>query len=134
MSTTQPERVRLDKWLWAARFFKTRTLAKEAIEGGKVHCNGQRAKPGRSIEPGTELTIRRGWEEWTVIVLALSEKRLSAPLAQALYEETEASKEKRARMAIERKAMLLSQHPPARRPNKRERRHLQALKHSQNPE
>ncbi|RMF16565.1 MAG: RNA-binding protein [Gammaproteobacteria bacterium] len=134
MTQSPPEKVRLDKWLWAARFFKTRSLAKEAIEGGKVHCDGHRVKPGRTITPGVELTIRRGWEEITVVVDALSEKRLSAPLAQALYTETEASREKRAQRELERQQMRLSQHPPVRRPNKRERRQIHAFKNQRDVE
>ncbi len=76
-------KVRLDKWLWAARFFKTRSIAKQAIEGGKVHCNGSRSKSSREIEVGYELQIRQGWDELTVVVKALSDKRGSAPPGRA---------------------------------------------------
>jgi len=118
------QKVRLDKWLWAARFFKTRTLAKEAIEGGKVHYNQQRCKPGRTVEPGAELTLRQGWQETTVIVDAVSDKRRGAPEARTLYHETEESAEKRAERNWEFKTMQAAQLPPARRPTKKERRSL----------
>lgn len=78
MAADTAVRVRLDKWLWAARFFKTRSLAKAAIEGGKVQINGQRAKPSKEIEQGVTLTIHQGWEEKTVVVAALSEQRRGA--------------------------------------------------------
>ncbi|KZY86220.1 RNA-binding protein, partial [Oleiphilus sp. HI0071] len=84
-------KVRIDKWLWAARFFKTRTLAKEAVEGGKVEYNGQRCKPGKTVDVGVELTIRQGWVDKVVIVKGISDRRQNATLAQVLYEETEES-------------------------------------------
>src|SRR5690554_6954201 len=80
---TNDGKVRLDKWLWAARFFKTRALAKEAIEGGKVRYNGARTKPGKVVEVGAELSIRQGWAERTVTVLGLSEQRRGAPEARS---------------------------------------------------
>ena len=92
MSSAALEKVRLDKWLWAARFFKTRSLAKAAIEGGKVHCAGQRVKVSREIAVGDELTIRQGFDKRDVRVMALSEQRLGAAEAALLYEETAASK------------------------------------------
>ena len=85
------EKVRLDKWLWAARFYKTRALAKEAIEGGKVHCRGERCKPGKEPRIGDEFQIRQGFDERSVIVRELSVVRRGAALAQVLYEETESS-------------------------------------------
>ena len=85
------EKLRIDKWLWAARFFKTRSLAKTAIEGGKIHCNGERCKCSRELEVGFELTLRLGLDEKTVIVKALDDKRRGAPEAARLYEETPAS-------------------------------------------
>src|SRR5687768_13958074 len=91
--------IRLDKWLWAARFFKTRSLAAEAIGGGKVEISGTRPKPSRSVRPGDELTIRRGSYEWTVIVRGVARLRSPASEASALYEETEASRRKRAAIA-----------------------------------
>jgi len=127
--TDQSElKVRLDKWLWAARFFKTRALSKEAIEGGKVHYNGQRSKPGRNVEVGGTLTIRQGWVEKTVIVTGLSDKRLSAPLAQALYDETPESIEKREAAAAQRKQAMAAQPMAFKRPNKRDRRRIHRFK------
>ncbi len=118
------DRVRIDKWLWAARFFKTRNLAKEAIDGGKVHCDGQRVKPSKEAIIGLELTIRQHWDEKTVIIKALSDQRRGAPEAALLYEETEVSKELREKRAAERKAglgaFIISDH----RPNKKERRQI----------
>ncbi|MGE5153903.1 MAG: RNA-binding S4 domain-containing protein, partial [Bdellovibrio bacteriovorus] len=94
-AATDPEEIRLDKWLWAARFFKTRALAVEAINGGKVQVNGQRAKPGRAIRPGARLSIHKGSLEWTLSVLALSRQRRSASEAALLYLEDEASRLRR---------------------------------------
>jgi len=91
--------VRIDKWLWAARFFKTRALATDAINGGKVHMNGGRVKPSRHVKVGAKLEITRPQCEQTVIVLDLSDRRGPAPVAQLLYEETEASIKKRAEVA-----------------------------------
>jgi ribosome-associated heat shock protein Hsp15 len=88
---TSVNNVRLDKWLWAARFFKTRSMATQAVAGGKVHLNGARIKPARTVQPGDELRIRRGEQEFFVIVLAVLDKRRPAKEAQLLYEETEES-------------------------------------------
>lgn len=85
------QKVRLDKWLWAARFYKTRSLAKEAIEGGKVHYNSQRTKPGKIVETGAKVTLRLGWQEKIVIVDDISDRRRGAPEAQKLYHETDDS-------------------------------------------
>lgn len=122
------ERVRLDKWLWAARFFRTRGKAKAAITGGKVHCDGQRAKPARDVTVGTQLRIRRGEEEFTVDVLALSEIRRSASEAQALYAETDTSKEAREIAAAQRTAARNAIQFPGQRPDRRDRRTLGRLK------
>jgi ribosome-associated heat shock protein Hsp15 len=90
--TSEPlTKVRLDKWLWAARFYKTRAIAKQAIEGGKVQCEGARSKPSKEITLGTVITLRQGFDEKVVVVAGLSEQRRSAPEAQALYEETKES-------------------------------------------
>ena len=97
-------KVRIDKWLWAARFFKTRTLAKAAIEGGKVQASGQRIKVSKEIVTGDILRIRLGWDEREIVVKAISDVRRSAPIAQALYEETAGSLERRSRAAEARKA------------------------------
>ncbi len=121
-------KVRLDKWLWAARFFKTRSLAKQAIEGGKVHCNGARCKSSREIEIGTVLEIRQGWDEKTVLVKGLSDKRGSAPQAALLYQETAESIENRELQAAQRKAMQISNPHSSRRPNKQDRRLIHRFK------
>lgn len=127
-STTDDHKVRLDKWLWAARFYKTRSLAKEAIEGGKVHYNNQRCKPGRVVEPGARLTIRLGWQEKVVMVDDISDRRRSAPDAQKLYHETEDSIKHREDLAWQRKTMQAAQLPPARRPSKKDRRDIQRFR------
>ncbi|WP_045856016.1 RNA-binding S4 domain-containing protein [Teredinibacter purpureus] len=98
------EKVRIDKWLWAARFFKTRSLAKQAIEGGKVHLNGARVKPSKEVELAMQLTIRHGWDEKVVDVIALSDQRRGAPEAARLYTETAASITARTVNAEQRKA------------------------------
>lgn len=119
--------IRLDKWLWAARFFKTRSLCKEAIDGGKVMYNGAKGKAARTVEMGAKITIRQGWEEKTVTVLGLSEQRRGAPEAQLLYEETSESIEKRERRALEHKSYggrIMADH----KPNKKERRDIKQLK------
>ncbi|AAK03630.1 ribosome-associated heat shock protein Hsp15 [Pasteurella multocida] len=121
--------VRLDKWLWAARFYKTRTLAKDMIDGGKVHYNGQRTKPNKTVEIGCVIKLRQGNDEKEVEVLALSTQRRGAPEAQLLYQETEKSIEQRAKMAIARKINALTMPHPDRRPNKKERRDLLKFKH-----
>ncbi|MFC0266819.1 RNA-binding S4 domain-containing protein [Kushneria aurantia] len=118
------EQVRLDKWLWAARFFKTRGLAQKAIEGGKVHYNGARSKTSKLVEVGALLTIPQGWDRAEVEVVALDDRRRSAPEAQGLYRETEASCARRAREA-ELRRMDRSMQPPKGRPDKRERRSIQ---------
>lgn len=121
--------VRLDKWLWAARFYKTRSLAKAMIEGGKVHYNGQRAKVSKIVEVGAILKLRQGNEEKEVEILALSDQRRGAPEAQLLYRETDQSVKKRQEMAWARKNNALSMPHPERRPNKKERRDLLKFKH-----
>lgn len=126
-----PADVRIDKWLWAARFFKTRSLAKDAIDGGHVTYNGQRCKPGRHVEVGARMTIRRGWEELTVDVLALSERRGPAKAAALLYREPEDCREKREQARELRKIMNTAQMPPKRRPNKRDRRRIKEFQNNQ---
>jgi len=125
------EKVRIDKWLWAARFFKTRSLAKAAIEGGKVHMGGQRVKASKELTLGTELTIRQGWDEKLIRVDTLSDKRKGAPEAAALYTETEQSIIERERRATERKAASSSHYPPDRRPNKKQRRQIHRFQREQ---
>ncbi len=119
--------VRIDVWLWAARFFKTRALARQAIEGGKVEVGGQGAKPSRLLRVGDQLHVRRGEERFDIAVLGLSDVRGPAPVAQALYAETEESKQARARAAAERRAAATGYRPPATKPDKRARRLIQAL-------
>ena len=116
--------VRIDKWLWAARFFKTRALASRACELGRVQSNGADAKPAREVKAGDKLTVRNEGGTFEIDVLALSEVRGPAAEAQALYRETEQSVEARARVETERKAMQQWMPVPERRPNKRDRRHI----------
>ncbi|MFC3607683.1 RNA-binding S4 domain-containing protein [Stutzerimonas tarimensis] len=120
-------KVRLDKWLWAARFFKTRALAKEAIEGGKVHCRGERCKPAKEPKVGEEYVIRIGFDERRVKVLVLSGVRRGAPEAQTLYEETAESRERREQAAALRKAGGLGVETEG-RPSKKQRRQLYYLR------
>lgn len=126
---TEAPKVRLDKWLWAARFFKTRSLAKQAIEGGKVHYNGERCKVSKEVEVGASLTIRQGWDAKIVEVQTLSDQRRGAPEAQCLYRETEDSIKQREARAAQRKAFgpgadLISRE----RPNKKQRRQIHRFK------
>ncbi len=124
--------VRLDKWLWAARFYKTRSLAREMIEGGKVHYNGQRSKPSKIVELNATLTLRQGNDERTVIIKSITEQRRPATEAVALYEETQQSVEKREKIALARKMNALTMPHPDRRPDKKERRDLMRFKHGEN--
>lgn len=119
----QEAKIRLDKWLWAARFFKTRAAAKEAVEGGKVHYQGQRAKCSRTVELGVKLLIRQGFDEKTIIVKALSDQRRGAPEAQLLYQETEQSIKSRENATLLRKEMR-GNAAPDHRPNKKDRRRI----------
>lgn len=134
-NTTQQDNstvtLRLDKWLWACRFYKTRSLAKDMIDGGKVQYNGQRCKASKNVEVGATIRLTQGTDERTVIVRALSEQRLSAPLAQQLYEETAESLQQRAERAELRKLNLLFAPHPETKPDKKMRRQLMLLK-SQN--
>jgi ribosome-associated heat shock protein Hsp15 len=118
------EKLRLDKWLWAARFFKTRRLAKAAIEGGKVHCAGQRVKVAKEIGVGERLTIRQSLDEKEVLVTALNDQRRGAPEAALMYEETAASKAAREQRAAERKAGSGGFVPGDHKPSKKERRQI----------
>jgi len=123
--------LRLDKWLWACRFYKTRSLAKDMIDGGKVQYNGQRCKASRAVELGATIKLAQGTDEKTVIVRALSEQRLAAPLAQKLYEETAESAQLRAERAELRKMNLLFAPHPDSKPDKKMRRQLLLLKSQQ---
>ena len=121
----QGEGVRLDKWLWAARFFKTRQLAIEAVNGGKVQVNGQRAKPGKTIRVGCQVRIHKGSLEWEVEVRALSKQRAVGTRGGLLYEESEQSRVRRQERARERREGGASAAGPAARPSKRDRRMIE---------
>lgn len=123
-SQTQPSKVRADKWLWAARFFKTRSLAKQAIDGGKVHLDGQRLKASKELSVGLTLTIRQGWDEREVVILTLSEVRRGAPEAAQLYRETDASIARREQSATQRKLANALAAAPETRPTKKQRRQI----------
>ncbi len=127
MAEKDDDKVRLDKWLWAARFFKTRALAKAAIEGGKVHCRGERCKPSKEPKVGDELVIRVGFDARTVVIRALSAVRRGAPEAQTLYEETAQSLAAREEAAALRKAGALGMQTDG-RPSKKQRRQIQLLR------
>lgn len=116
--------VRIDKWLWAARFFKTRSLATDAVDGGKVRLNGERVKPARSVKPGDRLDIDNGSTEWEVEVLELSETRGSASVAQTLYAETAQSIARRQQKTEQRKFFQEPGEAIKGRPTKRDRRKL----------
>ncbi|TAJ52860.1 MAG: heat-shock protein [Nevskiaceae bacterium] len=120
MTPRRVDSLRLDKWLWAARFYKTRNLAKQAIDSGHVKLDGERAKTSKELRPGQRLQLRRGQEEIELVVLALSDQRGGAPEAQTLYEETATSRERRARAALEKRANAV-QHPDG-RPTRQQRR------------
>jgi ribosome-associated heat shock protein Hsp15 len=120
----QPGRVRIDKWLWAARFFKTRGNAAEAVAGGKVHVNGQRVKPARAVGPGDELKIRRDDFEFMVTIVGATERRGTATAARLLYEESAESVERRERVAEEKRLRRELRTGPDRRPDKKGRREL----------
>ena len=120
--------VRIDKWLWAARFFKTRSLAREAISGGKIHLNGYRVKPGRALKPGDSLRVQRGEEEYVIEVVELSTRRGPATIAQTLYQETEESLNQREKIATQRKLEREQNATRERRPDKRQRRRLVRFK------
>lgn len=127
-NSDQAEKVRLDKWLWAARFFKTRSLAKAAIEGGKVHLGGQRVKVSKEISTGDTLQIRQGLDEKTIQVKQLSIQRRGAPEAQLLYEESAESLAVREAQALARKNAGGMIDRPAHRPSKKQRRQIHRFK------
>lgn len=118
------EKVRIDKWLWAARFFKTRSMATQAVNGGHIQVNGSRVKPARTIQVGDALLIRRGQAEFDVVVLELSAKRGPAVQARTLYQETEESALRRTQDAEKRRMGEPAGLSPARRPDKRERKKI----------
>ena len=118
----QDEPIRIDKWLWAARFFKTRALAAEAVGGGKVEINGERAKPSRIVRAGDKLCVRRVPYEWIVVVKDVSRLRGPAPQAQSLYDETEESTQQRQAIAAQLKLERPAEFDAPGRPTKRDRR------------
>tara|TARA_Y100001960_G_scaffold27871_1_gene24453 strand:- start:420 stop:869 length:450 start_codon:yes stop_codon:yes gene_type:complete len=121
------ERIRIDKWLWAARFFKTRGLAKQAIEGGKVQVDGQRTKPSKEIEIGAMITVKQGFDEKTIIVKSLSDQRRPYSEAKLMFEETDESIEKRLIVSEQRKAQPSIWTSPS-KPNKKQRRLIHEFK------
>ncbi|MCL9780308.1 ribosome-associated heat shock protein Hsp15 [Vibrio sp. S4M6] len=125
---THSESVRLDKWLWAARFYKTRSIARSMVDGGKVHYNGQRSKPSKIVELGAVITLRQGHDEKVIVIEQISDQRRGAPIAQTLYSETEESLRKREDNALQRK--LNAHNPsPEKRPDKKQRRDIIKFKH-----
>ncbi len=122
--------VRLDKWLWAARFYKTRSIARTMIDGGKVHYNKQRAKPSKMVELGAEIKLRQGNDEKSVIVEKISDTRRGAPEAQTLYSETAESVALREKNAQLRKLNALGSPAPDSRPDKKQRRDIIRFKSS----
>jgi ribosome-associated heat shock protein Hsp15 len=120
--------VRIDKWLWAARFFKTRSLAATAVLGGRVHVNGERVKPSKPVHPGDVLELSKGTERWTLTVVQLAERRSSASIAQSLYTESPESREVREEQALERRFTRALGADLGARPTKQARRRLDALR------
>ena len=129
--TKSDSKIRLDKWLWAARFYKTRSIAKDMIEGGKVHYEGHRVKASKEVTLGAQIRLRQGFDEKTVVVMALSERRGNATAAAELYEETNESIEKRQLAAEQRKAMSSAVPVSDNRPNKKQRRQIIQFRHQQ---
>ncbi len=125
---TEDGGVRLDSWLWAARFFKTRSLARDAIEGGKVTVNGARSKPSKQVTIGMTLDVRRGEEQFTVTIAGLAKRRGPASVAAGLYNESSQSIESREAARSEARLLRLGLTVPAGRPSKRDRRALTSLK------
>ncbi|MEJ2031961.1 MAG: S4 domain-containing protein [Deltaproteobacteria bacterium] len=127
MNTENADGVRIDKWLWASRFFKTRSSAAQAVAGGKVHLNGGRIKPAKPVKTGDTLRIQRGEVEFTIIVRGIAEKRGPAKVAQTLYEETEESLLARERRRKEKVLLAVEQMVPKKRPGKRDRRLIRSF-------
>jgi ribosome-associated heat shock protein Hsp15 len=125
---TQNTSTRLDKWLWAARFYKTRAIAKQMIDGGKVFYNGQRSKSGKSVAIGDLIKIRQGFEEKEVTIIALADKRKDATFAQTLYLETPKSIETREKNALARKQGILLSPASDTKPDKKQRRKIRQFK------
>jgi ribosome-associated heat shock protein Hsp15 len=128
LATSAEEAVRLDKWLWAARFFKTRQLAVEAVNGGKVHLDGQRVKPGKLVRVGHRVTVHKGGLAWEIIVKGIARQRRGASEAVLLYEEDDASRMRRQDLVRERRERGLRELGKG-RPTKRDRREIARFKH-----
>jgi len=124
------DQVRVDKWLWAARFFKTRSLAATAVLGGRVHVNGERVKPSKPVHAADVLELTKGTERWTITVVQLADRRGSAAVAQSLYDETSHSREAREQHALERRVTRALGADLGARPTKQARRQLDALRRS----
>jgi ribosome-associated heat shock protein Hsp15 len=128
-SVDSPLGVRLDKWLWAARFYKTRSLAREAIQGGKVHYNGQKSKPSKLVELQACIKVPQGYDFKEVKVLQLVDRRQGAAVAQLMYEETQGSQDLRMRNVEARKLSAFHSPKPDNKPDKKQRRQIIQLKH-----
>ncbi len=130
MTSNNTDSLRIDKWLWAARFFKTRRLASEAVSGGKVHINGQRCKPAKEVRPGDRLSVSKDQYNWDITVLGINKQRRPAPEAALLYEEDPASREKRQeQIRLNKQQHALSAHSEReRRPTKKQRRQIHRFK------
>jgi ribosome-associated heat shock protein Hsp15 len=120
----ESKNIRLDKWLWAARFYKTRSMARDAVQSGKVQYNGQRSKPGKIVELGASIKVPQGFDLKDIVVLQVKEQRLGAPLAQLMYEETQASEMLRASNVEARKLSAFHSPKPDHRPDKKQRRQI----------
>ena len=127
-TSVQNSSTRLDKWLWAARFYRTRAIAKQMIDGGKIFYNGQRTKSGKAVSIGDIIKIRQGFEEKEVTVIALADKRRDATFAQTLYQENKESIERREKHALARKQGILSSPASDTKPDKKQRRKLREFK------
>jgi len=123
-STDQPSGVRLDKWLWAARFYKTRSVARDMVQSGKVTYNEQRSKPSKLVEVGGKIKLRQGNEEKQIVIVEISDQRRGAPIAQALYQETQASIKRREDNNELRRLHALDNPRPDKRPDKKQRRKI----------
>jgi len=128
IETNNTQSTRLDKWLWAARFYKTRAIAKQMIDGGKVFYNGQRSKSGKAVVVGDRVTIRQGFEEKHVLVIALADKRRDASFAQTLYQETPESVKTREKNNLARQQGILLSPASDTKPDKKQRRKIRQLK------